>query len=217
MATQRTSLFDSGEFIRKIGTQKTTRDYGHDQAIFSQGDAADAMFYIQTGTVKLTVISKRGKKAIVGILRAGDLFGEGCLSPGSHRTSNATAIESSTIWRVKSTAIARTIHREPAVSRLLIAYLLGRMVRIEEDFVDQLFNFSERRLARVLLLLADFGKRPKPHSVMVRVNQGTLADMIGTTRSRVSHFMNRFREMGFIQYDHAGLTVHRTLLTFLHE
>ena len=217
MAAKPRQLFNSGEFIRKIGAQKTTQDYGNKQAIFSQGDAADALFYIQNGNVKLTVISRRGKKAVVGILRAGDFFGEGCLAPSSLRTSTATSIQRSTISRVKNAALTRIIHREPAVSRLFIDYLLSRVVRIEEDFVDQLFNFSERRLARVLLLLAHFGQQSKPESATVKVNQGTLAEMVGTTRSRVSHFMNRFREMGFIQYDSAGLKVHRTLRTFLHE
>ncbi len=172
------------------------------------------MFYVEAGNVKLTVLSKRGKKAVIAIFRQGDFFGEGCLGAPSLRMSTATAVQLSTIVRVEKAIIVGIIHEDPAFARLLIAHLLSRVVRIEEDFLDQLFNSSEKRLARTLLLLAGLGTQSKPHPAGLKVSQGTLAEMVGTTRSRVSFFMNRFRKMGLIEYN-GSLRVHKALLTFL--
>ncbi len=202
------------EIFRRINPQAISRDYRHKQAIFAQGDKADAMFYVQNGNVKLTVASKGGKKAVIAILRQGDFFGEGCLVRQSMRMSSATAIQPSTIARVKRATIVRLIHEDPAFAKLFISHLLSRIERIEEDFVDQIFSFSERRLARILLALVNLGLQSKPEPAILKVSQETLAEMVGTTRSRVSYFMNRFRKMGLIHYN-GGLQVHRTLLTFL--
>ena len=202
------------EIFRKIDAQAIPRDYRHKQAIFAQGDKADAMFYVQNGNVKLTVASKGGKKAVIAILRQGDFFGEGCLVRQSMRMSSATAIQPSTVVRVKRVAIVRLIDEDPDFAKHFISHLLSRIERIEEDFVDQIFSFSERRLARILLVLASFGLQSKPEPAILKVSQETLAEMVGTTRSRVSYFMNRFRKMGLIHYN-GGLQVHRTLLTFL--
>jgi CRP/FNR family cyclic AMP-dependent transcriptional regulator len=203
-------------FLKKIGPRKTGREYGNNDAIFTQGDAADSMFYIESGNVKLTVLSKRGKKAVIAILRQGDFFGEGCLATRAVRMSTATAIHQSRISRVTKPTLVSIIREDPAFAKLLISHLLFRISRIEEDFVDQLFNSSEKRLARTLWLLASFGKSSKAEPAILKVNQGTLADMIGTTRSRVSFFMNRFRKMGLINYN-GSLHVHRTLLAFLRQ
>jgi len=213
MPTKRSLTFSSRTFLKKIGRRRTSRDYRNKQPIFSQGDAADAMFYVEAGNVKLTVLSKRGKKAVIAIFRQGDFFGEGCLGAPSVRMFTATAVHPATIARVEKGTIVRIIHEDPVFARLLIAHLLSRVVRIEEDFLDQLVNSSEKRLARTLLLLAGFGTRSKPHRVNLKVSQGTLAEMVGTTRSRVSFFMNRFRKMGLIDYN-GSLQVNRKLLTF---
>ena len=172
------------------------------------------MFYVEAGNVKLTVLSKRGKKAVIAIFREGDFFGEGCLGAPSLRMSTATAVHPATIARVEKAIIVRIIHDDPVFARLFIAHLLSRVVRIEEDFLDQLFNSSEKRLARTLLLLAGFGTQSKPYATSLKVSQGTLAEMVGTTRSRVSFFMNRFRQMGLIEYN-GSVRVHKALLTFL--
>ena len=202
------------ELFRRIDAQAIPRDYEDKQAIFTQGDKADAMFYIQNGNVKLTIASKGGKKAVIAILRQGDFFGEGCLVRQSMRMSSATAIQPSTISRAKRGTIVRLIHEDTAFAKLFISHLLSRIERIEEDFVDQIFCSSERRLARILLVLASFGLQSKPEPAILKVSQETLAEMVGTTRSRVSYFMNRFRKMGLIDYN-GSLQVHRTLLTFL--
>ena len=216
MPGERALVFDAATFLKRIGKRRTSREYRNKEAVFSQGDAADAMFYVESGNVKLTVLSKRGKKAVIAIFRQGDFFGEGCLGMPSLRMSSATAVHLSVITRVEKSTIVRIIHDDPVFARLFIAHLISRVVRIEEDFLDQLFNSSEKRLARTLLLLARFGKS-KPHSAILKVSQGTLAEMIGTTRSRVSFFMNRFRKMGLIDYN-GSVQVHRELLTFLlHE
>ena len=214
MAYKNALAFTPLDLFNRMGTQTTTRDYRNRQTIFAQGDKADAMFYVQNGNVKLTVASKSGKKAVIAILRHGDFFGEGCLARQSLWTSTAMAIQPSTIARVKRAAIVRIIRREPAFAKLFISYLLFRIGRIEDEFVDQIFSSSEKRLARILLLLAGVGLQSKPKLALVKVNQETLAEMVGTTRSRVSYFMNRFREMGFIDYN-GSLRVHKTLLTFL--
>lgn len=208
-------------FLKKIGTRMTGREYGNNDAIFEQGDVADSMFYIESGNVKLTVLSKSGRKAVLAILRQGDFFGESCLATQGVRMSTATAIHQSTISRVTKPTLVGIIHEDPAFAKLFISHLLFRIGRIEEDFVDQLFNSSEKRLARTLWLLATFGRPSNGNSskmepAILKVSQGTLADMIGTTRSRVSFFMNRFRKMGLIDYN-GTLQVHRTLLAFLRQ
>lgn len=204
--------FDPKAFLTRIENGKTTREYQNKQVVFSQGDAADAVFFVQRGRVKLTVVSTRGKEAVIGVLERGSFFGEGCLAGQPLRMSTATAMQPSSIIRVGKSAMVRLLHREPEFAELFTAYLLSRNVRIEEDLVDQLFNSSEKRLARILLLLAHFGKDSRPESVIPKVSQETLAAMVGTTRSRVSYFMNRFRKMGFIHYN-GGLQVHSALLT----
>jgi CRP/FNR family transcriptional regulator, cyclic AMP receptor protein len=204
--------FDPKDFLTRIERRKTTRQYRNKQVIFSQGDAADGVFYVESGKVKLTVVSTRGKEAVIGVLEQGSFFGEGCLAGQPLRMSTASAMQSSSIIRVAKNIMVGLLHQEPEFAELFTAYILSRNVRIEEDLVDQLFNSSEKRLARVLLLLAHFGKEPRPESVIPKVSQETLAAMIGTTRSRVSYFMNRFRKLGFIHYN-GGLQVHSALLT----
>jgi CRP-like cAMP-binding protein len=198
--------------LSKVKSDRRSETYRTKQAVFTQGDAADAVFYLQSGKVKLTVLSTHGKEAVIAILERGDFFGEGCLASQPLRMSTANAMQPSTIIRVDKAAMVALLHREPDFAEHFIAYLLSRNVRIEEDLVDQLFNSSEKRLARLLLLLAHFGKESKPEPVIPKVSQETLASMIGTTRSRVSYFMNRFREMGFIHYN-GGLQVNSALLT----
>ncbi|MGD0976631.1 MAG: Crp/Fnr family transcriptional regulator [Candidatus Korobacteraceae bacterium] len=214
MADNNSLAFNPLGLFKRVDTQAATRHYQNRQVIFAQGDKADAMFYIQDGSVKLTVMSTSGKKAVIAILRQGDFFGEGCLVKQSLRVSTATAIQSSTIARVEKAPLARVIQQEPAFAKLFIAYLLSRIGRVEEELVDQISNSSEMRLARILLLLAGVGLQSKPtEPVILKVSQETLAEMVGTTRSRVSHFMNRFRKMGLIDYN-GSLRVHRALLTF---
>ena len=205
---------DSQTFLKKVGTQKTTRDYQDRQAIYSQGDDANAMFQIQNGNVKLVVASPRGKQAVIAILGPGDVFGEGCLAANSLRISTATAVQLSTIACVKKVTLVRLIHNDPAFAKHFISYLLARMVRVEEDFVDRLFNFSEKRLARILLMLANNGKDGQTPKSYPQFNQEQLAQMVGTTRSRVSHFMNKFRKLGLLDYHGNGaLTIHSRLLS----
>ena len=204
--------FDPKAFLTRIEQGKTTREYRNKQVVFSQGDPADAVFFIRSGKVKLTVVSTRGREAVVGVLERGSFFGEGCLAGQPLRMSTASAMQASNVVRVDKSTMVRVLHQEPEFAELFTAYLLSRNVRIEEDLVDQLFNSSEKRLARILLLLAHFGKEPRPETVIPQISQETLAAMIGTTRSRVSHFMNRFRKMGFIHYN-GGLQVHPGLLT----
>jgi CRP-like cAMP-binding protein len=208
----RVEAFDPRGYLGKITSGKTARECADKQVIFSQGDAADAVFYLESGKVKLSVVSARGKEAVLGILEKGSFFGEGCLAGQTLRMSTATALQPSSIVRVDRNTMVGVIHREPEFAELFIAYLLSRNVRIEEDLVDQLFNSSEKRLARALLLLAHFGKEPRPETVIPKVSHETLAAMIGTTRSRVTFFMNRFRKLGFIHYN-GGLQVHSALLT----
>jgi CRP/FNR family transcriptional regulator, cyclic AMP receptor protein len=212
VTTNRALAFNSRGFLKKIGTQNITRKYGNQQDIFSQGEAVDGMFYIQEGNVKLTVQSNRGKKAVLAILGDGDCFGVGCLGEQLLRTSTATTIQQSTITHVKKNDLIHIIRQDPAFGKLMISYLLSRLGQIEEDFVDQLFNSSEKRLARVLLRLAHFDKDGKPERVVPKINQEILAQMVGTTRSRVSHFMNHFRKLGFIEYN-GGLMIRRGLLS----
>jgi CRP-like cAMP-binding protein len=212
-----TYKFNPLGLFKRIGTQTTTRGYQDREVIFAQGNKADAMYYIQKGNVKLTVASASGKKAVLAVLRHGDFFGEGCLVKQSSWISTATAIQPSTIARVKRATMVSVIHQEPAVGQLFIAYLLARVGQLEEEFADQIVSSSEKRLARVLLLLANFGAQAKSETARLEVSQETLAEMIGSTRSRVCYFMNRFRKMGLIDYN-GGLRVRRALRAFLlHE
>lgn len=204
--------FDPDLLLKKLGSGKTVQNYRDKQSIFSQGDTADAVFYIQKGKVKITVVSKRGKEAVIAVLQDGDFFGEGCLSAQPLRISTASALQHGTVVRLEKKMMVDLLHKEPEFAEMFIAYLLSRNIRIEEDLVDQLFNSSEKRLARLLLLLAHYGKDSKPETVLPRMSQETLAEMVGTTRSRVSYFMNKFRKMGFIDYN-GSLHVHSALLT----
>ncbi len=209
--------FDPNTFLATIGDGRKILAVPKKQSIFTQGDTADAVFYIQTGKVKLTVVSKEGKEATIGILKEGDFFGEGALAGQMVRMGSATAMTDCEVLRVNKKAMMEAVHGEHAFSDLFVAYLLARNIRYEEELVDQLFNSSEKRLARVLLLLAHFGKEGIPETVIPKISQETLAEMIGTTRSRVSFFMNRFRKLGFIHYN-GGLQVHSSLLNVvLHD
>jgi len=209
--------FDPHAFLATIGKGRRFVLFPRKQTIFTQGDTADAVFYVQTGKVKLTVVSKTGKEATIGILAEGDFFGEGSLAGQTLRMGSATAMTDCAILRIDKKAMMEALHREHEVSDMFVAYLLARNIRYEEDLVDQLFNSSEKRLARILLLLAHFGKEGKPENVVPKISQEALAEMIGTTRSRVSFFMNRFRRLGFIHYN-GGLQVHSSLLNVvLHD
>jgi CRP/FNR family transcriptional regulator, cyclic AMP receptor protein len=209
--------FDPLTFLATIGSGRKTLAVPKEQTIFAQGDGADAVFYIQKGKVKLTVVSKVGKEATIGILSAGSFFGEGALAGQVLRMGSAAALTDCELMRVDKRAMMDALHREHSFSDMFMAYLLGRNIRYEEDLVDQLFNSSEKRLARVLLLLAQYGKEGVPEAVVPRISQETLAGMVGTTRSRVSFFMNRFRKLGFIHYN-GGLQVHSSLLNVvLHD
>ena len=210
--------FDPKEFLATIGEGRKVLTFPKKQTVFAQGDAADAVFYIQQGKVKLMVVSNDGKEATLGILSAGDFFGEGSLAGQVLRIGSATAMTDCELLRIDKKAMMLALHREHTLSDLFVAYLLARNIRYEEDLVDQLFNSSEKRLARLLLLLAHFGKEGEPETVIPKINQETLAEMIGTTRSRVSFFMNRFRKLGFLEYGESGLQVHRSLLNVvLHD
>ncbi len=209
--------FNPQTFLGKVGHGKTTLQAPKAQLIFSQGDAADAVFYVQTGRVKLTVLSRQGKEAVVGVLEHGSFFGEGCLVGQLACMATATAVGISTIVRIEKAAMIRVLHDESSFSELFMAYLLSRNVRIQADLVDHLFNSVEKRLARILLLLAHYGKEGKPEPVIPKISQDTLANMVGTTRSRVSFFLNRFQKFGFIRYN-GRMEVHSSLLNIvLHD
>ena len=215
---ERTTAFDPRPFLTKLASGKTRREYQAGASIFSQGDAADAVFYVETGKVKLMVVSTSGKEAVVAILQEGSFFGEGCLAGQPLRMATATAMEPSITTRVARDAMVQMLHQDPEFAERFLAYLLSRNIRMEEDLVDQLFNSSEKRLARLLLLLANFGQESKPIPVVAKISQETLAEMIGTTRSRVSFFMNRFRKLGFIEYNGGGMHVHSSLVSVvLHD
>ena len=209
--------FDPNTFLAMIGDARQILAVPKKQTIFTQGDEADAVFYIQKGKVRLTVVSKTGKEATIGILSEGNFFGEGSLAGQALRMGSAAAMTDCQLLRIEKKAMMDALHREHAFSDMFVAYLLARNIRYEEDLVDQLFNSSEKRLARVLLMLAHFGKEGVPETVVPRISQETLAEMVGTTRSRVSFFMNRFRNLGFIHYS-GGLQVHSSLLNVvLHD
>src|SRR5579862_1091835 len=210
--------FNPKNFLATIGGGRKVVAFPKKQTIFAQGDSADAVFYIQEGKVRLTVVSKIGKEATLGILNEGQFFGEGSLAGQALRMGSATAMTECELLRIDKKAMMLALHREHKLSDLFVSYLLARNIRYEEDLVDQLFNSSEKRLARLLLLLAHFGKEGVPESVIPKISQETLADMIGTTRSRVSFFMNRFRKLGFLDYGESGLQVHSSLLNVvLHD
>jgi CRP/FNR family transcriptional regulator, cyclic AMP receptor protein len=217
VTTEAEPLFDPKSFVAKVGEGRSIAKYRKDQIVFAQGSAADAVFYIQKGRVKVSVVSDRRKEAVVAMLGATDFFGEGCLAGQPRRIATAAAMTECAIMRIEKTSIMRVLHEEPAFSEMFIAHLLARTIRVEEDLIDQLFNSSEKRLARLLLLLANFGKEGKPEPMIAKISQETLAEMIGTTRSRVSFFMNKFRKLGFVEYN-GGMKIHSSLLNvILHD
>ena len=201
MAGKTNQTFDPKAFLAKVGEGKTILEFRKDEVVFAQGDVASTVFYIQKGRVKVVVISEQGKEAVVGILEPGQFFGEGCMNGHSLRIATATAMEECLVTAIMKTAMLAALHNEPKFSEMFMAYLLTRNSRIEEDLIDQLFNSSEKRLARLLLLLANFVKEGSPQPIIPNISQETLAEMIGTTRSRVSFFMNKFRKLGFISYN----------------
>ena len=221
MVIKRLPSFNPKSFLAKVGEGRSIGAHRKDEIIFSQGDPADSVFYIQKGKVKVTVVSEQGKEAVVAIFGTNEFFGEGCLAGQAQRMATVVPMTDSVIMRLEKDAIVRVIQQEPAFSEMFMAHLLGRTIRVEADLVDQLFNSSEKRLARLLLLLANFGKDGKPEPIIAKISQETLAEMIGTTRSRVSFFMNKFRKLGLINYNggiEGGIEVHSSLLNVvLHE
>lgn len=217
MAHKQTLQFDPKAFFAKVGRGKTVLECREKEIIFSQGDAADAVFHIQSGKVKLTVVSKRGKEAVVAILEPDSFLGEACLAGQLVRFSTATCAEPCILIRLERERMVRLLREESTFAAFFMSHLLSRTIRVEEDLVDQLFNSSEKRLARALLLLAHYGKEAKPETIIGSISQETLAEMVGTTRSRISFFMNKFRRLGFIDYN-GGLQVHSSLLNIvLHD
>jgi CRP/FNR family cyclic AMP-dependent transcriptional regulator len=218
VSQKQTAAFDFRLLLTKLSTGKTTQAYLVGESVFSQGDASDAVFYIQIGKVKLTAVSSSGKEAVIAILPEASFFGEGCLAGQPLRMATASADQKSTIVRIEKRAMVALLHQEPEFAEQFLAYLLSRNIRMEADLVDHLFNSSEKRLARLLLLMANFGQESKPIPLVANMSQETLAEMIGTTRSRVSFFMNRFREMGLIEYNSGGMHVHSSLVSVvLHD
>jgi CRP-like cAMP-binding protein len=217
MKRKRKLPFDPKVFLAKVNGGRAISNYRKDQIVYKQGDPATSVFYVQSGKVKKTVVSEQGKEAVVALLGTGDFFGEGCLTGQPLRLATVSAMAECVIARISKADITRVIHEEPAFAELFIAHLLARNSRVEEDLVDQLFNSSEKRLARLLLLLANFGKEGRPEPIIAKISQETLAEMIGTTRARVSFFMNRFRKLGLIDYN-GKIEVHSSLLNLvLHE
>ena len=203
--------FDPVEFLARVGSRKTVSKFIKDQIVFNQGDAADTIYYLQSGKIKIVVMSEQGKEAVVGVLDAGQFFGEGCMNGHSMRVATASAMVPCLITAIAKNAMLHVLETEPKFSKLFMTHLLTRNSRVEDDLIDQLFNSSEKRLARLLLLLANFGKEGRPTPINPSINQETLAEMIGTTRSRVSFFMNKFRKLGLISYN-GHIEVHRSLL-----
>ena len=209
--------FDAQAFLAKVGAGRTLAQYRVGETVFSQGDAADSIFYVRKGKIKLSVVSQQGKVAVVAMLGTGDFFGEGCLAGQIKRMANCTTMCPCSLARLEKVAAIRVLHEEPVFAQVFLHHLLTRSIRIEEDLVDQLFNSSEKRLARVLLLLANFGKEGEPKTAIARISQETLAGIVGTTRSRVGFFMNKFRKLGFIAYN-GHLEVRSSLLNVvLHD
>jgi CRP-like cAMP-binding protein len=217
-ADEASAVFHPGLLLTQLSTGRSSREYQADESVYLQGDMADAVFYIESGKVKLTVVSTSGKEAIVSVLPEGNFFGEGCLAGQLLRMATASTTQRSTITRVAKQAMVELLHEQPEFAERFLAHLLSRNIRMEADLVDHLFNSSEKRLARLLLLMANFGQESKPIPLIARMSQESLAEMIGTTRSRVSFFMNRFRELGFIEYGDGGLHVHSSLVSVvLHD
>jgi CRP/FNR family cyclic AMP-dependent transcriptional regulator len=217
MAKKKKTPFNAKVFLSKVGRGRTVSDYHKNKIVFSQGDVADSVFYIQAGGVKVTVLSEQGKEAVVALLASGDFFGEGCLAGQPRRLATVRTMSACTLARMDKADINDVIRQEPAFAELFISHLLSRNIRVEADLVDQLFNSSEKRLARILLLMANFGQEGKPQPTIAKISQETLAEMIGTTRSRVSFFMNKFRKLGLISYN-GKIEVHPSLLNVvLHE
>jgi len=209
--------FDVNVFLNTVASGRSVSKYRKGKKVFSQGDQGDAVFYIHEGRVKICVVSKQGKEAVVALHGNGDFFGESCLNGHPLRVATAVTVTECVIMRIERAAIVRVLKDEPKFSEMFMAYLLSRNARVEEDLVDQLFNSSEKRLARVLLLMANFGKESKPEPIIAKISQETLAEMVGTTRSRVNVFMNKFRKLGFIEYN-GSLKVHNSLLNMvLHD
>jgi CRP-like cAMP-binding protein len=207
--------FDSRSFLTSVGAGRSTKTFPPKATIYQQGDAADAVHYIEAGKIQLTVVSEHGKEGVIAMLEAGEFFGEGCIAGQPLRMASASATAKSTIVRIEKATMVRVLHEQPAMSEMFMAFLLSRNIQIEADLVDQLFNSSERRLARLLLLLANFGKEGKMESILPTINQDILAARVGTTRSRINFFMNKFRKLGFIAYDDSGLKVHTSLLNVI--
>ncbi|PWJ86428.1 Crp/Fnr family transcriptional regulator [Pseudaminobacter salicylatoxidans] len=217
MASKRRIMFDPRSFLARVAEGRMVVRYHKGQAIFSQGDPADSIFYIEEGQAKVAVVSEQGKEAVVAILGAGEFFGEACLAGQHQRMETVTALQDTAVLRLERSAIIRLIHNDPAFSEMFIAHLVERTIRVEADLIDHIFNSSEKRLARLLLLLAHFGKDDSAEPIIARISQETLAEMVGTTRSRVSFFMNKFRRLGFIEYN-GSIRVHSSLLNVvLHE
>jgi CRP/FNR family transcriptional regulator, cyclic AMP receptor protein len=214
MVTEREGSFDPKAFLARVGEGRTIRKYRKGEVVYAQGDPANSVFFIQRGQVKIAVVSEQGREAVLAILAADEFFGEGCLAGQARRISSTVAMTEADIVQLEKAHIASIIHREPAFSEMFIAHLLARKIRTDADLIDHLFNSSEKRLARLLLLLANVGKDTEPEPIMVKISQETLADMIGTTRSRVSFFMNKFRRLGFIEYN-GRISVHRSLLNVI--
>jgi len=212
MVAKRKKSFDPVAFLAEAGVGRVVSKYRKHEVLFSQGDIADSVFYVQRGKVKIAVVSSQGKEAVVSVTGADQFCGEGCLTGQSRRMATATALTDCEVMRLEKTAINRVLSEEPAFSKMFVSHILLRTLRVEEDLVDQLFNSSEKRLARALLMLANFGKEGRPEPVIAKVSQELLAEMIGTTRSRVSFFMNKFRKLGFIDYN-GHLEVHSSLLS----
>jgi CRP/FNR family transcriptional regulator, cyclic AMP receptor protein len=217
MTAKRKRPFDPKAFLATVNGGRSIAKYRRNEIVFAQGDAAEAVFYVDDGKIKVTVVSDQGKEAVVAIHGKGDFFGEGCLTGQPRRLATVTAMTDSVLMRLDKASVVRVLHDEPKFSEMFMAYLLMRNARVEADLVDQLFNSSEKRLARLLLLMANFGKEGKPETVIAKISQETLAEMVGTTRSRVNVFMNKFRQLGFIEYN-GVMKVHGSLLSIvLHD
>jgi CRP/FNR family cyclic AMP-dependent transcriptional regulator len=214
---KRTAVFSPASFLAQPGTGRSTIKYRKNEVVFSQGDPADAVFYVQKGKLKVTVVSERGKEAVVSILGPDEFFGEACMTGQQQRLVTVSPMTDTVMVRIEKPAMVRLVHEHSEFSQMFMTHILNRTIRVEADLIDQLFNSSERRLARLLLLLANYGKEGKPEPIIANISQETLAEMIGTTRSRVSFFMNRFRKLGFISYN-GHIEVHKSLLNLvLHE
>jgi CRP/FNR family transcriptional regulator, cyclic AMP receptor protein len=217
MKPKKNSAFDPHVYLESVGASKRVAEFGKKQAIFSQGEPADSVMYIQKGSVKFTVVNESGKEAVVAMFGPGDFFGEGGMAGQTIRMGTATAISPTTVLMIEKAEMTRVLHAEHELSDRFITYMLGRNIRVEADLIDQLFNSTEKRLARTLLLLARYGEEDQPQQILQKVSQETLAEMIGTTRSRVNLFMNKFRDLGFIEYN-GEIKVNKSLLTVvLHE